>query len=57
MVVIETPEKLEYTYKVKRGISYVNGAQRKSITMDSIKCSRYSKIVVMYVVSKNRLFL
>jgi DNA mismatch repair ATPase MutS len=26
MDVIETPNKLEYTYKVKNGISYINGA-------------------------------
>jgi DNA mismatch repair ATPase MutS len=26
MVVIETPDKLEYTYKVKNGISHINGA-------------------------------
>ena len=26
MVVIEMPDKLEYTYKVKNGISYINGA-------------------------------
>jgi DNA mismatch repair ATPase MutS len=26
MVVIESPDKLEYTYKVKNGISHINGA-------------------------------